>query len=781
MKVKRRDFLAGAAGAGIGFGLGVISHQFPLLSPEVGPDWSPGAETFVPSTCMLCPAHCGIRARLVDGMLSRIDGNPLHPVSQGGLCPKGRAGVQLLYHPGRIRGPLERIGPPGSYDYRRISWDAALDRVAQAMDSAKKNGRAGSVEWLVGDTGGIMGELIAGFSSACGSDHITVDDYRDGSSQILRLCQGIEAPPAFDLTSSDLILSFGASLSEAWWAPSMAARMRDAHPGNGPHWIQADVRLSRSAAAADRWIPIRPGAYGALAVGLLYLLLKEGAYDAEKVSRHVSGWEDWVDPDGRSNSGLRRLVLQQGRPDDVSARTGVPVTDLVALAKMFARASRPVAVWDQAVSWRKGGLADAMVIHALNIITGGLNRSGGVLVQAPLPLQRSPDRRSGEPALARAQLTSTSWSGISGEEGSEPAPVLFMYKSNPVASSADGDKVHRALSKVPLVVSFSPFFDESARCADLVLPDHTFLERWQDAPAPAAVAYPVWGLVQPVTRPIHDTRSTGDVILAMAAKLGGEVGAFAPWSSMKDAVRERGVALADARKGSAFVDEFRREELRELASRGWWLSHGRSSEEYWSVIAKSGGWFDPFYDYHDRSAATRHPDGKVWVFPPEARKMLGGDGGEDDILPSTTAPTGRSHGDDPFPLTLIPYRVMTLASGSTALMPWLLEHLGVLSGSSWEAWVEVNPETAAGFGVREGQRVRVESEYGDFEATARLFEGAQPGVVNVPYGLHTVVEGWGKPRTVNPLVAVGNRIDSVSGLPDWYSSSVTLVPVEGGA
>jgi anaerobic selenocysteine-containing dehydrogenase len=110
-------------------------------------------------------------------------------------------------------------------------------------------------------------------------------------------------------------------------------------------------------------------------------------------------------------------------------------------------------------------------------------------------------------------------------------------------------------------------------------------------------------------------------------------------------------------------------------------------------------------------------------------------------------------------------------------MPWLLEHLGVLTGQSWETWVEVNPETARERGLRSGQRVRVESSEGTFEATVRLFAGAQPDVVNVPYGLHTRVDGWGEPRGANPLVAVGQRTDPVSGLPDWYSTRVRVVAI----
>lgn len=107
-------------------------------------------------------------------------------------------------------------------------------------------------------------------------------------------------------------------------------------------------------------------------------------------------------------------------------------------------------------------------------------------------------------------------------------------------------------------------------------------------------------------------------------------------------------------------------------------------------------------------------------------------------------------------------------------MPWLLENLGLLTGDSWRAWVEINPVTASEQSVSNGQLVTVESEAGQFEARVRVFAGAQPGCVNVPYGLHTKVEGWGVVDGTNPLAAVASRVDAETGLPDWYSTRVRL-------
>jgi len=781
MAIGRREFVASMGGFTVGVGLGAVSHWLPLPPPEVGPAWSPGEETFIPSTCMLCPSHCGIRGRLVDGKLVRVEGNPLHPVSRGGLCPKGYAGIQLLYHPGRITGPMERVGPPGSGEFRPVSWDAALDRIATTLTDLRTRNESGSVAWLSGAVPGIMEELVRRFCRVYGARRVPSEDYGDGADTVMALSQGIETPPAFDLESSDLVYSFGAGLSEAWWCLPQAARARDAESDSRPRWVQIDARHSRTAARADEWVPVRPGTYGTLALGFAYLILKEGLYDGEKIRRHVEGIEDWTDSQGRVVPGFRTLAFRYGRTEDVARRTGVPAETLVRLAKSFGTASRPVALWDQTVSWRTGGLSDALAIHALNILVGALNRPGGVLVQPELPvprLEERSDREGAQAAHAEAgnDLPHAAWSDRLAGGGSLPQ-ALFLYYTNPVASAPDRADVVKTLESTPLVVSFSPFLDESARYAHLVLPDSLYLERWQDAPAPASVPIPVWGLVQPIVPPRHDTRATGDVILGLASRLGGEVAASFPWPDVETIVRERGKSLAAARGGSVMVESFQRHEVRELESRGWWLPHGLSEDEFWESIRETGGWFNPAYDYHDWSAVSQLAGGKVSIFSGVARERIGGDTGlAEGFLPvEAEDPSGEAGAD--YPLRLMPYRVMTLASGGTALMPWLLENLGVMHGEAWGMWAEINPETGRELGLSSGQEVRIESPAGSFRARLKFFAGAQPGVLNAPYGLHTSVEGWGKLEGDNPLRAVGPRRDPVTGLADWYSTRVRVIPV----
>jgi len=783
--VGRRAFIAGLGGAGLGLGLGKISHWFPLPSPEMGADWAPGRVEQVRSTCLLCPSHCGIRCRLVDGHLISIDGNPLHPVSRGGLCAKGKAGLQMLYHPARLVGALERTGPVDGEAFAPIPWDAALDRVAATLSSLRDAGRADSVGWLEGEVGGSMRDLVERFLWSYGTPHLIREGYGDGSEQVMRLAQGVEARPAFDLERADFVLSFGASLAEAWWCLPQAASARAVESGATRRWLQIDARLSRTALGADGWVAVHPGTYGTLALSIAYVLLKEGLYDYEFVQRHVAGFEDWTAAGDRRVEGYRSLVLRHGRPDDVAERIGMPADEIVQLAKQFGRARRPLAVWDHAVSWSRGGLADALAIHGLNVLVGSIQRPGGVFIQQPLPFPSLGElaNAGAVPVAPGVGLRAEDWLERILEPGGPSLEVLFLYRANPLASAPDPQLVRRALEKIPLIVSFSPFLDETSRLAHLVLPDHTYLERWQDAPAPPSVPYQVWGVVQPVVKPIHDTRATGDALLDLASRIGGPVAAACPWSSVEELIRERGKSLAVTQRGSVFESAFRREELRELERRGWWLPHGLGAASFWDRLRENGGWFDSFHDDRGRASASLRQDGRIALFPREAREIIAGGlpGLREGFLPLGRAEGGTAAGTSEeeeatsrYPLTLLPYRVMTLASGTTSLTPWLLENLGPLTGAAWEAWVEVNPETGHELGLVDGQRVRVSSPRGEFTARLRMFQGAQPGVVNVPYGLHSAVAGWEPLERMNPLAAVGNRRDPVTGLPDWYSTRVRI-------
>ena len=160
--MERRDFLkiSAAAGATAALeGCGNPDHQLIRFIPEE--DLIPGIATWKPSVCTLCPAGCGLLVRVMQGeaevvrdgrlgllkmgLAKKLEGNPSHPINQGKLCPRGQAGLQVTYHPDRLKGPLARVGPRGSGQFREVSWDDAIKQLTSQLSDLQASNQEGGL------------------------------------------------------------------------------------------------------------------------------------------------------------------------------------------------------------------------------------------------------------------------------------------------------------------------------------------------------------------------------------------------------------------------------------------------------------------------------------------------------------------------------------------------------------------------------------------------------------------------------------------------------------
>ena len=183
-KISRRDLLQyiGAGGAGVVGGVlygESIERDVEYLIPQVVPpeDYSPGVATWYNTVCNQCSAGCGISVRIREGKAKKIEGNPVHPVSQGRTCARGQAGLNALYNPDRVRGPLRIVGERGSGEFEEISWDEALTTVGSLMGVLRIDNRAERVRLLSGQVRGHLDELFAQFMELFGSEHYQQFDF----------------------------------------------------------------------------------------------------------------------------------------------------------------------------------------------------------------------------------------------------------------------------------------------------------------------------------------------------------------------------------------------------------------------------------------------------------------------------------------------------------------------------------------------------------------------------------------------------------------------------
>jgi anaerobic selenocysteine-containing dehydrogenase len=722
----------------------------------------------------------------------QIKGNPAYPTNAGGLCPKGVAGLQVLYDPDRIKGPLHRTGPRGAGQWREISWAAAVDEVVQRLTAIRERPGPQSVVFLGGRYQGSMEPLVRQFLRSFGSPNDLGNGSvgSDGTKVALEMTQGLHDYPGFDWEHTNYIISFGASWLEAYRPTAYLLRayahLRRGRPGIRAKLVHVDTRFSVTGAKADEWVPIRPGTDAALALAIAHVILEEELWDKAFVAEHTFGFEDWEDGAGR-HVGFRRHVLENYPPEKAEEITGVSADRIRRLAREFAAGSPAFAVGERGTSMQSNGLYTRMAIHALNALVGSINRPGGVLVQQDPPLRPFPDPELDE--AARAGLRSPRIDGAGTRRyplarevsqalpdavlGGSPYPVeaCFLYYTNPLFSRTNGQEFRRAFERIPFLVSFSPFMDESTGLADLVLPDHTYLERWQEVPVLPSVGYPVVGVRQPVMKPLHDTRHTGDVLLEIGRALGGSVAASLPWGSYRELMEYRLGGLHDVEGGSVRGSSEKNFVRKVEKAGGWWSVRERLLP--WDRVFRTPSGRYEFYASGIRrriEALLRpgeQPDALLEELGVQAR-------GDEAFLPHYEPP--RFHGEKAeYPLHLNTYKPMAHAEGRGANQPYLQEILGVHFTGRWGTWVEINPETARGLGVEDGDEVWVESLRGRLKVTARHFVGARPDVVNIPFdGGHRGYGRWAERTGANPNDILMRDEDRLAGQAAYYGTRVRI-------
>ncbi|HEY6909002.1 MAG TPA: molybdopterin-dependent oxidoreductase [Myxococcales bacterium] len=781
MSISRRGLFGVAVGAA---GVGLLHRHLARADEKPEKRRLPQYdEALVPVVCQQCPGGCGLIARAVDGEVVGISGNRQHPVNRGGVCAKAFGALQLLHSADRLHGPMIRDGQRGRF--KPASWDEALRLVAARLSDLRAKRLGHTVAILGGQYRGTRDALWRKFARAYGTPNYLRARCMAPEEPALaqRLMHGATVPFACDLAEAQIVVSFGAGLLESWLNPVYASRafgkLRRSDERRRGKLIQIDPRRSATAIKADRWVGLRPGTDGILALGLANVLVREGLFDSAFVEEHTTGFSDWTGPDGKRHEGFRSMVLRDYGLLAVSAATGVPVNTILEVARDLGTTRPALVIGERGCSYGPDDLRTRMAIHSLNALVGSIGARGGLIPQGPLPLASLPDPSPDE--IAQASLANPRVDGAGQGESliatdaiqalpgrilaGTPYPVnaLFLFATNPLASHPAKEELARAVEKVPLTVSFSPFMDESAAKCDVILPDSLFLERWQDDPVTHLAGVSCYSVGKPATAPRFDTRNTADVVLQLAAALGGPVASALPWKSFEQAVKARARGLFDARRGyvvAAAADETLRQTMER---QGYWIPEFADFDKFFEALTARGAWWDPTALAPGRHASFGTPSGKFEFHATALSRLLdkaveregketavvkllrNGAGAGQPVLPAVTYPAVAEGGE--FPLGLLTYRLASRPMGGARNQPWLLEQPAAHVKASWESWVEIHPRTAASLGVKDGDRVRVESAKGAIELRAKLYSGTREDVVHVPLG------GGGQGPNPNDLIA----------------------------
>jgi menaquinone reductase, molybdopterin-binding-like subunit len=746
----RRDFIKLTAVTGTSATLascGNPEHQLIRFIPD--DELVPGVAEWKPSVCPLCRGGCGLTVRVMEAeaevvrngqpgvvkiaAAKKLEGQPDHPINHGGLCPRGQAAIQITYHPDRLTQPMKRTGARFTGEMKPVSWDEAIGELVSRLDALAAANEQGRVAILTRAGRSRRHDLVAEFANRFGAPApMAIELFGD---EVLRRANAVSFGrgqlPTLDLARSRYVLGFGADFLGTWNSPVAQSfgygEMRQGDPQVRGTFVQVEARMSQTGASADEWVPIRPGTEGVLALGLARVIIENklrAADAAGPAGRTIEGWAGG---------------LSQFAPEQVEQITGVTAKRIDRLAREFAARRPSVAIVGGAPLAHTNGLFTALAVNALNALVGSVGIEGGMNFMPPFdsvpgrlaqggPFDTAPGRlaQGGQAAAgaAPAQLTAAhdTYATLTA------ARVLLLDGANPVFAAPKAWRVRERLEQIPFIASFGSFIDDTSGLADVILPDHSFLESWTDSLPEAGAGIAVANVTGPVMRPLHQTRATPDVVLEIAGKL--KKPAALPWKTFEEMLK------------------------------------ATMPEAAWSDIQKQG-W----------TSSAGKPDARTPT--PGARRPIPASAPPNSASPMPnpvryTEP--RFDGDvNTYPFYFLPYPSQAFFDGSLAHLPWLQELPDPLTSAMWSSWVELNPATAQKMSIGQGDLVDITSTQGTVRAPAVLSPGIAPDVIAMPVGQgHGTFTRYASARGVNPIAILAPITEAETGSLAWAATRVRI-------
>lgn len=618
----------------------------------------------VETACPLdCPDACSLQVHVEQGRIVRIDGGTRNPVTDGYICAKVRNFSDHVYGATRLQYPEVRDGAKGSGKFRRVTWDDALALIAQRFEEVRTTyGGEAILPYSYGGSNGLV-------------THLTTDEdlWRGlGASRLARtICAaptglahqlmygrmpGVAYP---DYAEASLIVIWGANPSAS--GIHLMPYLKEARE-RGARLVVVDPRQTPLARQADLHVQVRPGTDLPVALALGHWLLTSGYADRTFLDAHASGLEAYA---GRAQAWtLERAARESGADVEVLRR----------FAEWYGEASPAVIRCGWGMERNRNGTDAVLAVLALPAIANKFGvRGGGFTMSNSAAWRIDAERWRRHPPTSTRVVNMTRLADALAPDAAEPVRALFVYNSNPVATTPDQDRVVRGLMRDDLfTVVFDQVRTDTTRYADVILPATTFLEHYDIVRGYGAYAMQ---LVQPAIEPVGEARPNADVFSELAARLGvGE-------AEEETETLLRVTAGLPERLSQPLMSEAMPEP--EEGARPVQMSdvRPRTADERIHLYPATSGDGPPWYDYQ---------------LDPASRE---------------------------FPLALI----------SPASEKTISSTLGQLRRTA--ARLLMHPVDAEIRGVRDGEPVRVYNALGEVHCIAQVLPAIVPGTVSLPKGL----------------------------------------------
>ncbi len=527
----RRRFLkiagAAAGAAAAGAGVRLLDSSGETAAPETRK---------VATFCELCFWKCGVLATVENGKVTRLEGHPDHPLARGRLCPRGNGATGLLYDPDRLKTPLIREGERGRERFREASWDEALDYIAGKMREIKENY---GPEAMVLFTHGHGGSFFAHLLKAYGSPNIAAPSYAQcrGPREVgfqTTFGTGVGSPENTDIANTRMLVLVGSHLGENMHntqVQEFAEAIR-----RGARIVVVDPRFSVAASKAHWYLPIKPGTDLALLLAWIHVLIEEELYDRDYVEQYGFGFDK-----------LKEITASD-TPEWAAAITEIPAETIRAVAREMGRQKPAVLVHPgRHVTWYGDDAQRSRAIAILNGLLGSWGRPGGFYLPSgvtvpkfPAPDYPKPSRPPADGSGSRYPLADELLASGLCEATITGAPYSakgwIVYGTNLIQSLPNPSQTIEAINRLELLVVVDVLPVEIAGYADVVLPECTYLERYDDLYA-ASFREPFLALRQPVVQPMYDSRPGWWMARELARRLGLE--AYFPWKDIEEYLDRR--------------------------------------------------------------------------------------------------------------------------------------------------------------------------------------------------------------------------------------------------
>jgi anaerobic selenocysteine-containing dehydrogenase len=680
-----------------------------------------------------CPDTCGVVTEVEDGRAVRFAGDPNHPITRGWLCAKVRPYLDHVYHPGRVLHPLRRIGPKGGGHWRRVSWDEALDEIAQRWkEIVARFGAEAILPYSYSGTLGLVQMTVASARlwNRLGASQLQRSICGAAAEMAVEMTLGKRwAPPYADVVHTKLLIVWGCNPVAA--APHFLPFLKQARRA-GCQLVVIDPRRTATARMADLHIAPRPGTDGALALGLAHVLVAEGLHDEAWLAAHTVGWP------------RLRERLADFRPARVAAVAGLAERQIVDLARLYASRRPGLIKIADGINRNSNGGQNVRAICALPALTGQYGVQGGGLSYSTsgyLQWDSSAVNHWDDcPRPGRTVNMNRLGAALFGEAAGPPIQSLYVFGANPAASSPNAGRIVEGLHRDDLfTVVHELFLTDTADYADLVLPATSQLEQTD---LHKAYGHTLVTYNRPAIAPLGECKSNWEVMGLLAAAMGFTE----PWlhQSADEVIDE--VLTATART-NPFLRDVTPERLR--------------AEGAVPLAVET----PPFAD-----GAFPTPSGKAELYS-ERMAQMGYDPlpGGPLVADDSEAPAPRAPGDSRSESPTIGDRLVLLTAASHHFVSSsLASQPGLLRGEG-EPFVEVHPADAAARGVADGDPVIVENGRGWVRLRAVVTDAVRPGVLASPKGRWAKLSGG---RNVNWTTS--DVLGDLAGQSTFHSNRVWL-------